>query len=99
MATHKTKEFCKSGLHENAWAFRASGVRYCAPCNLYYEAVRDYERKGVLGSKRLLDIETYLDSRMGLIAKEIQNLKNEMNSLQLEKAKYTVIAKTKKQRR
>ncbi len=99
MTTSKAREVCKNGLHENLWFVRANGTRYCAPCYRYYEAVRDYKRTGHLGSKRLLDIETYLDSRMELIANEIQNLKNEMKSLQTEKAKYTIIAKTKKQSR
>lgn len=98
MVTHKTREVCRNGLHENSWFVRANGTRYCDPCYRYYEAVRDYERTGFLGSKRLLDIETYLDSRIGLIAEQIQSLKNEMNSLQLEKTNYTIISKTKKQR-
>jgi hypothetical protein len=92
----KDTKYCRSGLHEDSWAFQSNGTRYCSTCYKYYDAVRDYKRYGYLGSKRLSDIESYLDSRIEFIAKQIQSLKNEMDSLRLEKAEYTIIAKTKK---
>ena len=92
----KEREVCKSGLHEGSWFVRANGIRYCAPCYRFYEAVRDYERTGFLGEKRLLDIETYFDSQIESLVEQIQALKNELDSVRLEKAKYRVIAKIKK---
>jgi hypothetical protein len=86
----RTRTICKNKLH-NSWTTRKSGVRYCLQCLEFYEAVRDYKRKGTLGPKRLAIIEKELDFQVSVVESQIDLLQEKARSLRSERDQWEKI--------